>query len=551
MGWTNWIRWLAAVALALGWCGTARAETRPSICIARDDGTAVPTRMIASPERFNCRTPQMRWGPGDYWAVSHALPAGLGERPTLVRSFSLWQDDVSLWALYADGRVLPVPQAHDIATVGTAVEHAIPVRGVPVTRLLWRVRGALNLRGIVAGVRLVGVEEHARDSVALGMQAGVMAGLCVAFLFFAMALWVALRRRFLLGYSAMVGGLLLYLLIDAGLFPRLFPAIDPLTELRVGGFTFTLCIVGGLWFARAFLGRGVLGVHGDRMGHAAAVAVLALSFVKEALAPWQSVPLDRLLGLALLAALGTLGFMAVRAWTRSATLRWVWPAIALMPTLLIGLRVANTFRLFARPLAMGPSLLAVMAGGMFLSTLAIAYRVYRLGRERDEARDREVAARLLADTDPLTGLLNRRAFLRRAIGRPGAQMLLITDLDHFKAINETIGHDGGDEVLRVFARALAALAPPGALVARIGGEEFAVVATADAGLSPRDLLDSLRAVRMPYDIAVTTSIGTCTGPLGRETDWKALYRRADRALYAAKAAGRDRVRDAEALPLAA
>jgi PleD family two-component response regulator len=56
---------------------------------------------------------------------------------------------------------------------------------------------------------------------------------------------------------------------------------------------------------------------------------------------------------------------------------------------------------------------------------------------------------------------------------------------------------------------------------------------------------------MPYDMAVTTSIGVCTGPLLREIDWKSLYRRADRALYAAKAAGRDRVRDAKALPLAA
>ena len=68
-------------------------------------------------------------------------------------------------------------------------------------------------------------------------------------------------------------------------------------------------------------------------------------------------------------------------------------------------------------------------------------------------------ARLLADADPLTGLLNRRAFLEQAIGRPGAQTLHLIDIDHFKAVNDTLGHDGGDEVLRVFARTLRAAVP--------------------------------------------------------------------------------------------
>ena len=91
------------------------------------------------------------------------------------------------------------------------------------------------------------------------------------------------------------------------------------------------------------------------------------------------------------------------------------------------------------------------------------------------------------------------------IGRPGPQTLLIADLDHFKTINETIGHDGGDEVLRSFADALSAALPAGALAARIGGEEFAVVAAADRSVPPRLIGDALRQVRMPYDLAVTAS----------------------------------------------
>ena len=110
--------------------------------------------------------------------------------------------------------------------------------------------------------------------------------------------------------------------------------------------------------------------------------------------------------------------------------------------------------------------------------------------------------------------------------------------------------EAGDEVLRAVARALTAAAPPGALVARLGGEEFAVLGDAGTSIAPATLLTDLRRARMPFDIPVTTSIGTCTGPLLGEADWKALYRQADRALYAAKAAGRDRACDAASLGLA-
>jgi diguanylate cyclase (GGDEF)-like protein len=152
--------------------------------------------------------------------------------------------------------------------------------------------------------------------------------------------------------------------------------------------------------------------------------------------------------------------------------------------------------------------------------------------------------RRLADTDPLTGLLNRRAFLHQAIGRTGEQLLLIVDLDHFKRVNETLGHDGGDEVLRVFARMLRTSVPQGTLVARIGGEEFAILAPSDTPVEPESVLARLRQMRMPFDIQVTASIGTCRGTLASEVDWKALYRVADAALFDAKSAGRDRVRHA-------
>ena len=103
----------------------------------------------------------------------------------------------------------------------------------------------------------------------------------------------------------------------------------------------------------------------------------------------------------------------------------------------------------------------------------------------------------------------------------------------------------------MFARTLRAAVPGGGLIARLGGEEFAVVLPHDSPLDAERLLDKLRSARMPFDLTVTSSIGTCVGNLASEADWKTLYRNADRALFEAKTAGRDRSRRASARPIAA
>ena len=81
-------------------------------------------------------------------------------------------------------------------------------------------------------------------------------------------------------------------------------------------------------------------------------------------------------------------------------------------------------------------------------------------------------------------------------------------------------------------------------------EEFALLVPERRGDVAAEVLARVRRERMPFDLTVTVSLGTCAGPIASEQDWKALYRHADQALYAAKAAGRDRVRHA-AGPLAA
>jgi diguanylate cyclase (GGDEF)-like protein len=161
----------------------------------------------------------------------------------------------------------------------------------------------------------------------------------------------------------------------------------------------------------------------------------------------------------------------------------------------------------------------------------------------------------LASTDPLTGVPNRRFFEKVAemeisrfhrFGVPLA--LLIVDLDNFKAINDTYGHLGGDEALRRVASEGAAVFRVCDLFARLGGEEFVCLLTGTDQTGACSAAERLRVVieQLPVTIegrhiSVTASIGVAVINQGDHTIERAMLR-ADEALYAAKAAGRNCVR---------
>ncbi|MFN5086479.1 MAG: diguanylate cyclase [Novosphingobium sp.] len=161
-------------------------------------------------------------------------------------------------------------------------------------------------------------------------------------------------------------------------------------------------------------------------------------------------------------------------------------------------------------------------------------------------------SRELARTDPLTGLLNRRALLDHALelGSEGSVRLLLVDIDHFKTINDGHGHDMGDEVLKIVAERLARIAEIRASVARIGGEEFALVGHADdlPEALALAILAEIRTAQMPHGRQVTVSIGLADGPSADEAGWRHLFNRADSALYTAKGNGRNRLEQASPLP---
>lgn len=188
----------------------------------------------------------------------------------------------------------------------------------------------------------------------------------------------------------------------------------------------------------------------------------------------------------------------------------------------------------------------------FLLNIAIILFGWRRSKDLKDALEAFDSAERLAqrnaNTDPATGLANRRELMRsltEALGQKAGGAYLVLDLDHFKRVNDLHGHLAGDKVLLRLADTLRATAPSDACCARTGGDEFAVLLpSADGAAAERIAKAVQEGVAAPLmvegaQVQVTVSIGFVR--LGECKDEEAALRHSDVALYAAKRAGRNAI----------
>jgi diguanylate cyclase (GGDEF)-like protein len=238
---------------------------------------------------------------------------------------------------------------------------------------------------------------------------------------------------------------------------------------------------------------------------------------------------------------------------RQESLQSRWPVIVLFSTLALFFAVriplvdVMPFPFGSQPTQ--PGWMATFNLVVFFHALLLSVLLVALSKER-----LELEQRMKAQTDPLTGALNRRAFVARGTrmaerhGHERAPLcLLFLDLDHFKSLNDRLGHSGGDDVLMRFVAVVHDNIRPTDFLFRIGGEEFCC-------LLPHTRADQAHTVaeriRHQFDSTVidvagvpvkaTVSIGIAsTETVGYDLD--TLMRKADMAVYAAKRLGRNRV----------
>jgi diguanylate cyclase (GGDEF)-like protein len=230
--------------------------------------------------------------------------------------------------------------------------------------------------------------------------------------------------------------------------------------------------------------------------------------------------------------------------------RWVAIVVSLLQAVFYALRIPFADRfVFSVPANEVSMLVPIWVTALSLHMAGMSFLAMVMVKERLELELRRVAL-----LDPLIGIANRRAFfdcgermLVRAKADHHTAALLMIDLDFFKRINDTHGHDVGDRVLRAFGACTTALLRPADLFARTGGEEFACllpnITMAEAlevaeRIRRRFASPTIRTELLPNGLTVSVGVAS-THACGYKLD--TLMIAADRALYTAKANGRNRV----------
>lgn len=233
------------------------------------------------------------------------------------------------------------------------------------------------------------------------------------------------------------------------------------------------------------------------------------------------------------------------------------PAIAAMAS---SLRVTVGFGAVAVGLAVvlstvnATSWVAVMVvGGASVTTVLVP--IFLVGALRRSLEFALMRVAKLGDTDPLTGILNRRGFLNRSsrllertVVEGKSLGFMMIDIDDFKQVNDAMGHAAGDAVLVDAARMMANAAPRAALISRFGGEEFVVMYASDSRDEFFEVAEDIR-LAVELNCPVTISVGAVHAPLSKSTHGKSnidevvdtLTRLADQSVYYAKNSGRNRV----------
>ncbi|MFD0847603.1 GGDEF domain-containing protein [Sphingosinicella xenopeptidilytica] len=530
---------LLLIAAAAG--GEARADAR--FCHAVTDLSA------ASPGAFDCSAE-----PADYRQRSLWLKIEAPADSRIVYVHQTRFERLTAVFLYADGRsASQTVRRGNYGThwrIGGQIAFEPPMLAAPVKTVLLRFDGLASHE--LLRIRLPDPDEANAQAAVLPVIVGSAITLLALGALYTLSVGVALRRVYLLWH-----GLWAVTMVAWGL---LWSQLALIVAPDLAGWSSQICTFLACLAVTLATVSGVMALGKDMGPRALRIGTLALGLfimpfgilVSLETGPalgWQVVVLGALT-LSVL-ALVTLSLVnACRAGNADAkALAWAW---ALPMATLALVQVVNVDDWLYGGGSQVVMLVAAALQTVWLS-IAVTLRIAHLREERDRARAAEARMSELASRDALTGLLNRRGFVDRAEfmieGRaaPGEHFgLLLIDVDHFKRVNDSYGHEAGDAVLCRIARRLERWEGPLCVAGRIGGEEFVLGVTGLTPIGIRQFAESVRRgiadlqhPELRTGHAVTVSIGVASAD--HALSFQRLYGWADQELYKAKANGRNRV----------
>lgn len=391
----------------------------------------------------------------------------------------------------------------------------------------------------------------AHESQAQLLQ-GLQAGVALCMLLYSLAHWVSLRDRVFLYYALMLVGNAVFFLAYFGIGAQyLWPDV-PALSLHIAPLAVLVAVFGGTGFLNATLAVHEISVRAWWLLRAIGLVALAgLVVALLGLIDYRAVQsLATALGLLSTGAVLPVTVVRARRGERVAA----YMAVGWACYVLGAVAISGLLRGYLEPTFWTQNLYPVAAMlEMAIWMAVLGMRAQAIHRNADRARLESETLRALAQTDPLTSLPNRRGLQERlntALQQCAPQRVLavfMLDLDGFKPVNDRYGHDVGDALLIAVGHRLQAELRSSDVVARVGGDEFVVLACglADEAAAHTVGHKLLAAFNQPFDAAghrcdVGITIGYALAPQD-SLNGDDLLKRADAAMYAGKQAGRRRV----------
>lgn len=553
---------LFAAPAASAWAAAPDQWITLSNTCHANSATPAPGRDLPLPGQFVCQGEPQGYQHGSLWLqVGATTLARAGAQPVVMVHSSRF-DALRVGFFYADGSAEWQGVAHGNYgarwRLGGQIAFDPPLRDAPLTQIVLRfdrLASAPMLR-----MRLVDNGAAQLQATAMACMIGAALMLLTVGALYNFGLALAVRRQF----PAWQGAWATCMVAWGALWSQFHLFFVP---AMAGAVSAQACIA--LSCLATLLGTLSLITAIDRqhlppwLARTTLLVALVCGGLGVPLSLMRSGPMElwaQVLGLLVLLLLALAGACLVVAWRRGSAAARAFVGAWAVPMLVMGLSgVIDTNHAFWG----GGSQMMVLAASAWQTVwLAVAATRRFMGMriERDRALVAEAAAHEQARRDPLTGLRNRRGFMAaiaplfdRVVEAPGAALddgdalaLLLLDVDRFKAINDTHGHDAGDSVLITLAKRLARWEAPTCVPARLGGEEFALLVKGMGRFAALQLAESVRSGLSGCDHSpilgpgqVTVSVGVAMARPG--DDFGTLYRTADAALYAAKHQGRNRV----------